>query len=198
MEVGLLTVSELIKFENEIKKHWLNGEIRAPIHFSGGNEKQLIEIFKDIKPEDWVFTGHRSHYHALLKGIPKEWIRQEIFNRHSIDLNNAKYKFFVSSILGGIIPIALGVAWAIKRREGKEHVWVFVGDMAAEMGAFYECSMYACRQDLPITFVIEDDDRSVASPTQKVWGEHLGFPDIKWYTYKNKYPHQGVGKYVLF
>jgi len=63
---------ELIQFEDEIKELYLNAKIRSPVHFCGGNEEQLIEIFKKVKKNDWCFSTHRSHYHALLKGIPKE------------------------------------------------------------------------------------------------------------------------------
>ena len=45
----------LINFEKELVQRYLNKEIRSPIHLSGGNEDQLIEIFKKIKKDDWIF-----------------------------------------------------------------------------------------------------------------------------------------------
>jgi len=51
---------ELIKFEADIKQLYLDGELRSPIHLSGGNETNLVTIFKDIKKDDWVFTTYRS------------------------------------------------------------------------------------------------------------------------------------------
>src|SRR3989338_5884817 len=128
-----LTKEELIAFEDEIKELYLNAKIRSPVHFSKGNEETLIEIFKEINEEDWGFSTHRSHYHGLLKGIPKETVKKEILENRSIHLNNAEKKFFTSAIVGGILPIALGAAMAIKRKQGKEKVWVFIGDMCAEM-----------------------------------------------------------------
>jgi pyruvate dehydrogenase E1 component alpha subunit len=73
----LITVEDLIEFENSIIKEWENGKIRGPIHLSNGNEKQLIEVFKRISKKDWVFSTWRSHYHALLKGIPAKWLKKE-------------------------------------------------------------------------------------------------------------------------
>ena len=72
----MVTEEELIKFEEEIADEFLNKKILAPIHLSGDNEKQLIDIFKDIKKEDWILTTHRNHYHALLKGMPKSLVKR--------------------------------------------------------------------------------------------------------------------------
>ncbi len=105
-----ITKEELISFEQEIQKLYEGGEIHSPVHFCGGNENQLIEIFKEIKEEDWVFSTHRAHYHFLLKGADREWLKNEILNNRSIHLNSQKLKIFTSAIVGGILPIALGVA----------------------------------------------------------------------------------------
>jgi len=75
-----------------------------------------------------------------------------------------------SAIVGGCLPVALGVSIAIKRKSLKNWVWVFVGDMAAEMGIFSECTKYARRNNLPVTFLIEDNNLSVYTPTEEVWG----------------------------
>jgi pyruvate dehydrogenase E1 component alpha subunit len=55
----------LKQFERKMADHWESGRVRGPIHLSGGNEDELIEIFKYIKKTDWVFSTWRSHYHAL-------------------------------------------------------------------------------------------------------------------------------------
>lgn len=187
---------ELIDFEAEIKELFLAGEIRAPIHLVGGNEDALIELFQEVKENDWVFSTHRSHYHALLKGVPAELVKAEILKGKSIHLNFPEYRFFTSAIVGGILPIAVGIALSIKLRGGSERVWAFVGDMAAETGIFYECASYQGGYYLPLTFVIEDNGKSVNTPTQLVWPE--GKPDILRYKYESDYPHQGCGKWVSF
>ncbi len=135
----MLNKNELIEFEQEIKKIYESGKIKAPIHLSGNNEDQLIKIFKKIKKNDWVFSTWRNHYHALLKGIPKNWLKKEIIAGRSMGINNLKYKFYSSAIVGGIIPIALGVAKSIKLKKQKNKVWIFIGDMTYETGIFHEC-----------------------------------------------------------
>ena len=189
---------ELIDFEEEIKDLFLSKQIKSPVHLSGGNEESLIKIFKKIKKDDWVFSTHRSHYHALLKGTDREWLKKEILEDRSIHINNKEHKFFTSAIMAGNLPIAVGVGMGLKRKKSKNKVWVFVGDMTAEMGIFHECTKYAGRHDLPIVFVVEDNGLSVDTPTQKVWGESKKEANIIRYSYKRKYPHQGCGVWVTF
>lgn len=194
-----MTKEELIAFEEDIKNIHISGAIKAPVHLAGGNEDELIEIFKHVQPQDWVFSTHRSHYHALLKGIPPSWLKNEILEGRSIGIYNAEYRFFSSAIVGGALPIAVGVAMAAKWKKAEERAWVFVGDMAAETGIFHECTKYARRNKLPIIFVVEDNGLSVNTPTQKVWGEEKKHDDyVERYEYKRVFPHQGAGVWVVF
>ena len=194
----MLKKEELLEFEEEIKELFLDKKIHAPVHLSKGNETQLIKIFQDIKKEDWVFSTHRSHYHALLKGVDRNWLKNEILEKRSICIHNKKCKFFSSAIVAGVIPIAVGTALGIKKQNKKNKVWVFIGDMAAEMGIAYESMKYSGGFELPITFIIEDNGVSVDTPTKKVWGESGKSADIIKYKYERGYPHQGCGIWVTF
>lgn len=192
--------NDLISFEEDIANEYENAKIHSPVHLSGGNEEQLIEIFKEVKEEDWIFSTHRSHYHALLKSNDPKWLKNEIMNNRSMHINSRKYKIFTSSIVGGIIPIALGTALAIKLKKKKGRVWCFVGDMASEMGIMWECVKYARWNNLPITFIIEDNGIGCYTPTNEAWGGRIGryFKPVRLYEYKRKYPHHGVGKFINF
>lgn len=67
--------------------------------------------------------------------------------------------------------------------------------MFAEMGAFHEAVKYAERNDLPITFIVEDNDLSVCTPTQDTWGKKDRSNKVIRYEYRNtRYPHAGVDK----
>jgi len=189
---------ELLNFTNEIKELFNSGRIHSPVHLSAGNESELIEIFKEVKPTDWVFSTHRSHYHALLKGIPREWLRDQILQNRSMSINSREHHFFTSAIVGGVCPIALGVALGIKRAHRKEHVWCFVGDMGARTGIFYESVRYAEGFDLPITFVVEDNGFSVNTPTAETWGEPSHNNKVRYYEYVRTLPHSGSGSWVRF
>ena len=190
---------ELIHFENKIGDSWETGKIRGPVHLSGGNDKHLIEIFKRISENDWVFSTWRSHYHALLKGVSPDWLEKEILEGRSITIVNKDEKFYSSAIVGGILPIAVGVAMSNKRKGIDETVWCFVGDMTFETGTFMENYKYAKNFDLPIRFVVEDNEVSTNTPTIETWNNKTEIPDdVIWYKYEKKWPHYGTGKWVIF
>jgi pyruvate dehydrogenase E1 component alpha subunit len=193
---------DLINFEKDIAENYEEAKIRGSVHLSGGNEKQLIQIFENIRDNDWVFSTHRSHYHALLKSKDPKWLKEQIFLKRSSHINSRKYKIFTSAIVGGICPIALGVALAIKRKRRNGKVWCFVGDMSSEMGIFHECLKYARGENLPITFIIEDNGLGCYTPTSKVWKERTNYycdlKNVNGYEYRRIYPHYGIGKWINF
>jgi pyruvate dehydrogenase E1 component alpha subunit len=206
----LLTAEQLIGFEKTIADAYNSGVIRAPVHLSGGNEEQLIKIFKDVDEQDWVCSAWRSHYHCLLKGVPTQTFMEDIWAGRSITLCYPEQRVITSAIVGGIIPIALGIALGIKRQGGTEKVWCFVGDMTAVGGAFHEALNYAVGSDLPIKFIIEDNGKSVGTDTRDAWGPDsksvldlydYEFPYssyIYYYQYELPWPHAGAGKWVEF
>jgi pyruvate dehydrogenase E1 component alpha subunit len=177
--------TDLIAFEADIAKEFEAGNIRAPVHLSGGNEQQLIDIFKEVKPQDWVLSTWRSHYHALLKGIPPAEVKRQIMEGRSMFISSVEHKFLSSAIMGAMLPIACGLAY-----EGAR-VWCFVGDMAASIGAFHDAVKFANGYALDIRFVVEDNGLSTNTPTIKTWnlGEYYEIPRVQCYEYKRSYPH---------
>jgi pyruvate dehydrogenase E1 component alpha subunit len=175
------------------------GKIKSPLHLSGGNERQLISIFAPIRDNDWILTGWRSHYHCLLKGVPPDELEQAILNGRSINLCFPEYRILSSAIVGGICPIAVGIAWSIKKRGTSEKVYAFVGDMSAESGIFHECKKYAGGHDLPVNFIVENNGVSVCTDTKEVWGIPKTLRSRgQGYDYKLTRPHVGIGRFVVF
>ena len=174
--------------------------IGFPLHLSGGNENQLIKIFKDVKKEDYIFSTHRSHYHYLLKGGSEKELEKKIKDGKSMSLFDKKLNFLTSSIVAGVPSIAVGVAWALKQKGSNSHVWCFVGDAAEGLGHTYEAIRYADGWKLPITFVVEDNNMSVETPGEARYGNnHMKWPKcVKRYSYNRIYPHVGSGKWVTF
>jgi pyruvate dehydrogenase E1 component alpha subunit len=195
---------DLIKFEEKVAETFNLGKIKAPVHLYFGNETQIIEIFKEINENDWVFCSWRSHYQALLKGVPLQKVWQNILDGKSIAQCFPEYKFYSSAIVGGIVPISLGVAQSIKIKKEKSHVWCFIGDMTSEIGVTNSAIKYARNLDLPITFVVEDNSVSVCSDTRETWGlkelswQGVNEKNVRFYSYKSKYPHAGAGVRVQF
>ena len=197
-------VENLQQFETQVADLFNRGEIKAPVHLSDGNEAALIEIFREVSAEDWVFCSWRSHYQCLLKGVPPGDVLNEIKEGRSISLGFPEYRIFSSAIVGGQVSIAVGAAKAEKLKQSKSHVWCFIGDMTAETGIAQTSIRYAERHDLPITFVVEDNGISVLTDTRKVWASNtLRFEEstsskVRVYQYKSKYPHAGAGVRVQF
>lgn len=199
-----MTPTELLAFEEDIAQEFAAGKIKAPVHLSGGNEQQLIEIFEEIKPWDWVLAGWRSHYHCLLKGVPPEELKTAIMQGRSVSLTFPTQKILCSGIAGGIAPIATGIGWAIRERENlsphptDQRVWCFLGDMSSEMGIVHEAMKYSARHSLPVRWIIEDNHKSVMTDTSKAWGHDYDAPWVRRYTFELTRPHVGIGVFVKF
>jgi TPP-dependent pyruvate/acetoin dehydrogenase alpha subunit len=192
----------LQEFETKIAKDYNAGKIKGPIHLCSGNENKLIKIFLRIKKNDWVFCSWRNHLHALLHGVPQKRLEDFIYSGKSMSVSSKNPPFFSSSIVAGIIPIALGVALGIKKNKQNTKVWCFIGDMTAETGFFWEAYKYSQNHKLPLKFIIEDNNLSTNTPTDKAWGRKKInikiLKNVMYYKYKNSYPHHGTGKWVLF
>jgi pyruvate dehydrogenase E1 component alpha subunit len=186
---------ELIKFESEIVRLYENGEIPHMLHVCEGNEEQLISIFENIKKDDYIFSSHRTHYHYLLAGGTPEDLKNKILNGESMYIFNKDINFLSTSIVAGAPCIAAGVALGLKMSNSNKHVWCFIGDGAEDQGHFYEAVRYVEGFDLPCTFIIEDNDRSVDASKK----DRYGNSKINWnekyvirYNYTTVYPHSGT------
>jgi len=194
-----VTTSDLVEFESGIKGLWEAGKLPSLVHLCGGNEAELVSLFSEIQPGDWVFSTHRTHYHALMAGIDPTVLEQKISDGDSMFVYSRERNFFCSAVLAGCTGIAAGVAWAIaeKQRVASARVWCFIGDGGEEEGHFYEAAMFVEANDLPCTFIIEDNNRSVDTPRDARRGnakglEHL-FNCVRRYHYVPTYPHAGSG-----
>ena len=196
-----MTRDELIAFEEGIASDFNAGLIRYPVHLESGNEDALIDIFKNVRSQDYVFGSWRLHLKALLKGVPPDEMRAPIHRGESMALRFDKQRVYGSAIVGGTVPIALGTALAIKRSGADERVWLFIGDMAAESGIVHEAIKYATNFNLPLSLVIEDNGVSVCTNTREAWGIGLYsdnlIPVIN-YKYKSRWPHAGAGQRIQF
>ena len=192
------TKESLIAFEARIRDLFADGELPFLIHLSGGNEEQLIGIFNKIESGDWLFSGHRSHYHYLLAGGSPERLEQLICDGRSMFVFDRARNFLTSSVLAGTCGIAAGVALSIKLQGGKNRVWCFLGDGAEDEGHFYEAAMFVEGNQLPCTFIVEDNNRSVDTEISQRRGPHWkrpmeNFGCIIRYDYKATWPHGGAG-----
>jgi pyruvate dehydrogenase E1 component alpha subunit len=199
-----MTKEDLIAFEDDIAALFNAGRIRAPVHLYSGNEQQIIDAFRPVRAQDWVFCSWRSHYQCLLKGVPPALVREEILAGRSISLCFPEQRIYSSAIVGGVLPIAVGAAMSIKRSGEDARVWCFMGEMTAETGIAHECLKYSRNHKLPIHFIVEDNEKSVCTDTREAWNQpRLSFEGandeyVSYYRYATKYPHAGAGVRVQF
>ena len=189
-----MTAEDLIAFEREVAARFDAGEIRGPVHLNSDTQAApLIEIFREIKRTDWVLGTWRCHMHALLHGVPRERVMAEILAGRSMMLHFPEHRFMSSAIMGGMLPIACGLAANQDPITGG-FVYCFVGDMCASTGAFKDAVRYAEANDLPVQFIVEDNGLSTNTPTDEAWGapernELFSISQLSHYTYKRTTPH---------
>ena len=216
LENNIMNKQELIDFENEIAEIYKEGKIRGPIHLRDGNEDYLIQYFdKYVKPADYKFATWANHLEALLSGVPQHFVKARILDGESMAMNFPDYNFYTSAIVGGICPIAVGMAHALKAKNSNARVHAFIGDMTFMTGIAHESMKYSLAHNLPISWIIADNNKSVCTDTTKTWGissyeilrqqwvnfaEHYPAPNwqVYYYQYDSKWPHSGVGEFVSF
>lgn len=175
---------ELIAFEQEVADAFDAGRIRGPVHLNSDTQAEpLIEIFRDVRRTDWVLSTWRSHWHALLHGVPRAKVMAEIMAGRSMMLHFPEHRFMTSAIVGGMLPIACGLAAA------GERVWCFVGDMTASIGVFQDALRFAGTNGLQVVFQVEDNGLSTNTPTDMAWGGRHSSLYARSYAYKRTRPH---------
>jgi len=193
----------LVEFENRVKEQFISKKIKGPIHLSGGNEHELMLLFMSmVSKRDWVFSTHRNHYHWLLHVEKPVKLMRLIRRGDSMHTYDKDRRFFTSAIVGGGIPIAVGVAMSVKRNKEDRHVWCFVGDGATDSGRFYEAVRYGWNNKLPLTFVVEDNGLSCNTGKKErgVGGtDHVNrYHNVIKYNYDRTTEHTGAGVWVQF
>ena len=109
------TKGDLVAFSGRIAAAWAQARIPYPVHLSGGNEEQLLELFREVKEGDYVFSTHRSHYHYLLAGGHPEALERQIFEGRSMHIFDRERSFLAASIVrakgsiqSGLTPVRAG------------------------------------------------------------------------------------------
>jgi pyruvate dehydrogenase E1 component alpha subunit len=160
--------------EESIAELYHEQEMRCPVHLCSGQEAVAVGVSANLGKDDCVLSNHRSHGHFLAKGGDLKAMMAEIYGKaagccggkggsmHLVDLDE---NYLGSTpIVGGIIPVATGVAFgALMKKEDRIAV-VFMGDAAAEEGVFAESLNFAALKKIPIVYVCENNLYSVYSP----------------------------------
>lgn len=162
--------------EEAIAKRYPEKKMRCPVHLSIGQEAAAVGVVAAMRPTDKMVSTHRGHAHYLAKGGPLNGLIGELYgkasgcsrgNGGSMHLIDLSCDFWGStSIVGGTIPIGVGLAFADKLR-GENHATVIcLGDAALEQGVFHEAANFAALQNLKVLFLCENN---LYSCYTKIW-----------------------------
>ena len=161
-----MNASDIRKFEQDLQANMQ--DVFCPTHLSLGHERVAVEIAENLIPADWLYSTHRNHHHYLAKGGDPQKLWLEIMGSPqglnggfsgSQGISDASINFHASAIVGGLVGVATGTAYAL-RGTGAIVVCV-VGDAGTEQGVFWESLNFAVLHDLPIAYIVENNGKSV-------------------------------------
>ncbi len=160
--------------EEKIAELYPQQEMRCPVHLCIGQEAIPVGVCSNLQNSDTIMGNHRSHGHYLAKGGDLKAMMAEIYGKAtgcsggkggSMHLTDLSVNILgTTPIVGSIIPIAVGAAFASSLKNETNVTLVFLGRAATEEGVFFESLNFAALKNLPIVFVSEDNFFSVYSP----------------------------------
>ena len=155
------------RFEEKCAEAYALGKIGGFCHLYIGQEAVTIGTYAALRPDDYVISAYREHVQALTKGMTPREVMAELYGRAdgsskgkggSMHLYSAKVNFMGGwGIVGGQIPLATGMGWAIKYKEGDQVCVCFMGEAAVNQGAFHESLNMAALWKLPVIFIVENN-----------------------------------------
>lgn len=141
-------------------------EMRCPIHFCIGQESIPAALSLHVKPDDYLFSHHRSHGYYFAKGSPLRELFAEIYGKAtgasggkagSQDISHSETNFYSGAILAGAVSIAVGAAFGFKHQKSRQISISGFGEGCTDEGAFWEAMNYAGKQRLPVLFLCENN-----------------------------------------
>ncbi len=155
------------RFEEKVAEAYALGKIGGFCHLYIGQEAVGTGVMSMLRDDDYVITTYRDHAQAIARGVSARGVMAELFGRldgcsrgkgGSMHLFDRHVNFLGGhGIVGGHIPMATGVAFAIKYRGGDQVIVCFMGEAAVNNGAFHESLNMAGLWKLPVVYVIENN-----------------------------------------
>ncbi|WP_339105838.1 thiamine pyrophosphate-dependent dehydrogenase E1 component subunit alpha [Haloterrigena salinisoli] len=153
------------------------GPIPGELHLAAGQEAAGAGVCQRLRDDDTVTAPHRPHHVAIAKGVDLKRMTAEIFGRETglskgkgghMHLFDPDVNFACSGIIAEGCPPAVGAGLAAKKRNTDSVAVAFLGEGAIDQGAFLESLNLAAVQDLPVVFVVEDNDWAISMPKERV------------------------------
>jgi pyruvate dehydrogenase E1 component alpha subunit len=182
------------RFEEDVGKAYSQGKFAGFCHLYIGQEAVALGATAAMTPQDYMISGYREHAQAISRGMSPESVMAELFGKSdgcsrgkggSMHLFSKEHRFLGGDgIVGGQIPVATGVGWALKYRQEPNVCVCLFGDAAINQGAFHESVNMARIWNLPVIYVVENNlygmgtaiSRSSSTPTLAERGAGFAMP----------------------
>ncbi len=155
------------RFEERCAELYSGEKIRGFLHLYIGQEAVATGAVRPLKPDDALVATYREHGHALVRGIPMTTLMAEMYGKKegcsggrggSMHVFDAKTHFYGgNAIVGGGLPLSIGLALADKMQKRPNITACFFGDGAVAEGEFHETLNLAELWRLPVLFVCENN-----------------------------------------
>lgn len=163
----LYQMMRIRRFEEACAEHYNAGHIRGFLHLYIGEEAVAVGVLDNLSENDSIFATYREHGHALVRGTPASLIMAEMFGKlegccrgrgGSMHLFDKQRRFFGgNAIVGGALPIAVGMALASKLSGRNDVSACFFGEGAMAEGEFHESINLAALWELPLFLICENN-----------------------------------------
>ncbi|HYV99803.1 MAG TPA: pyruvate dehydrogenase (acetyl-transferring) E1 component subunit alpha [Gemmatimonadaceae bacterium] len=165
------------RFEERCAEAYALGKVGGFCHLYIGQEAVSTGIMSVLRDDDYVITTYRDHGQALARGVPARGVMAELFGRvdgcahgkgGSMHIFDRNVNFLGGhGIVGGHIPLATGVAFAIKYRGGDQVIACSLGEAAVNIGGFHEALNIAQLWKLPAIYIIENNRYGMGTAVER-------------------------------
>jgi pyruvate dehydrogenase E1 component alpha subunit len=165
------------RFEERAAELYSLAKIRGFLHLYVGEEAVAVGVMQALTPEDGIVATYREHGQALARGLPAGSLMAEMFGKatgcsrgrggsmHFFDVSRRFYGGY--AIVGGGLPIAVGLALADKKLGHERVTACFFGDGAVAEGEFHESLNLAALWNLPVLFLCENNLYAMGTPIEQ-------------------------------
>ncbi len=170
------------RFEERVAEAYALGKIGGFCHLYIGQEAVSTGTLSMLRADDYIITTYRDHGQALARGISSRSVMAELFGRQdgcsrgkggSMHLFDQNTNFLGGhGIVGGHVPLATGVGFAIKYRGGDQVIVCFMGESVVNTGAFHEALNMAALWKLPCVFIIENNRYGMGTSLERASAIH--------------------------
>jgi pyruvate dehydrogenase E1 component alpha subunit len=162
------------RFEEKSAEMYALAKIAGFLHLYIGEEAVAVGAIAALRPDDYAISAYRDHGHCLAKGSDPRAVMAELFGKAtglckgkggSMHLMDAERRFMGGyAIVGGHLPLAAGLAFAVKYRKSDQVVLCFFGEGALPSGQTHEAFNLAALWKLPVIFICENNRYAMGTP----------------------------------